>query len=388
MSRTARFANVLLCFMGSLTTVVAIYLMYQHGWSPLNLGIVVIAVLIFIGLRLPHAVKATAALLVASVGLCIYGAEATLHYLPPSELVWEDTRGTLAGLTLSHDTMAERVTLARQLGQPFDPRTPSQVIHDLEVQGLQAYPPSWSSGAIEIEGRPIWPLGGISDVLTLFCNEIGEYTIYHSDEHGFHNPKGLWDGKAVDIVVLGESFTHGACVPSEENFVALIRNSYPHTLNLGMTGMSPLRKLAALKEYAAFVRPRLVLWVYFEGADIKELFGKEEPFFRTYLTHGALQGLLAKQAAIDRTLKQTYRRVRPEIEEPGILQEDSAEKLERFLKLESRSITYGAGAVASRSREHGRHTDSLWRSLARGTEDRSAVERTLAVRLPASIRAL
>jgi hypothetical protein len=83
------------------------------------------------------------------------------------------------------------------------------------------------------------PLACISNVTTVFCNESGEYIIYRSDDHGFHNSSGLWDKEQADIVALGDSYAHGACVPSEQGFVSVIRSRYPATVNLGVNGDGP-----------------------------------------------------------------------------------------------------------------------------------------------------
>jgi hypothetical protein len=54
----------------------------------------------------------------------------------------------------------------------------------------------------------------------------------------------------ADIVALGDSYAHGACIPSDQGFVSLIRSEYPATVNLGVNGDGPLAILATLKECA------------------------------------------------------------------------------------------------------------------------------------------
>ena len=103
---------------------------------------------------------------------------------------------------------------------------------DLRQRGLDAWPQvgakavykEWPTGssAIAIEGVSIMPLGSIANKVTVFCNENGTYTIYASDEHGFHNPRGLWASE-IAFAAVGDSFVLGACVSSDKNFVALLR---------------------------------------------------------------------------------------------------------------------------------------------------------------------
>lgn len=200
----------------------------------------------------------------------------------------------------------------------FDTRDRLQVIDDLKRQGITAYPSVYpkllvktsilASGRvgrsmITINGVETVPLGGIARVFTVLCNESGKYATYTSDEYGFHNPSGIWDAPRIDIVALGDSNTHGACVSSETSFVGWIRNRYPATLNLGMSGNGPLTMLATLKEYAPSRRPKSVFWFYFEGNDLNDLnWERFNPVLIQYLNELFDQGLLSRQPEIDTAL--------------------------------------------------------------------------------------
>jgi len=195
---------------------------------------------------------------------------------------------------------------ARRFGIPFDARDQFQVVRDLRKQGPDVYPvtfPAWQG--LPSADAPLLPLGGISDVTTVFCNEMGQYVVYRSDEHGFHNPKGIWSSARFDLAVLGDSFTQGACVPTEQNFVELLRRQYPATLNLGMVGNGPLLMLAGLKEFLTDLRPGVVLWVYTEGNDLTFDLNREKRFTRLtdYLLPDHRQGLLARQSECDTFLR-------------------------------------------------------------------------------------
>ena len=153
--------------------------------------------------------------------------------------------------------------------------------------------------------RTLLPLAGIALRPTVLCNEVGPYVVYESDEHGFNNPAGSWDGP-VRVVALGDSFTHGRCVPPEKNLVAVIRERHPRTLNLAMSGNGPLLELAILREFAPALRPAFVLWFYYEGNDLTmDLFQeKRHPILLRYLEDPAFrQDLLSRQAASDLELE-------------------------------------------------------------------------------------
>lgn len=205
---------------------------------------------------------------------------------------------------------------ARPARMGGDERSVRDVVRDLRGEGRQAYPvlsgrtllsakPDGSlHSRILIDGREILPLGGIADALTVYCNEGGAYLIYASDEHGFHNPPGLWARPQLNIAAVGDSFTHGACVPSGQNMMTEIRGRFPATLNLGMAGNGPLSELATIKEYLPQRRPRVVLWFYYEGNDVsKDLFiEREAALLLAYLDQSFVQGLEQRQPAIDEAL--------------------------------------------------------------------------------------
>jgi hypothetical protein len=113
----------------------------------------------------------------------------------------------------------------------------------------------------------------------------------------------MWQSGHIDIAAVGNSLTLGYCVPSDKNFVGLIRARYSATLNLGMTGEGPLHILAILKEYARLLKPKLVLWFYSEGSTFSELENeKQNPTLLRYLTDEFTQHLIARQSDIDQAL--------------------------------------------------------------------------------------
>jgi hypothetical protein len=247
--------------------------------GPMFLGIMFLACL-----RLPLDFRVTLAMILLSFVAAAYGAEAYLRELPRLRVRWA----------------------ARRFGIPYDARSQIEVVRDLRARGKDAWPaafPAWEGLPAELEG--LLPLGGISAVTTVFCNEMGQYVVYFSDEHGFHNPQGIWSSPRLDLAVLGDSFVQGACVPSAENFVALLRAEHPATLNLGMVGNGPLLELAGLREFLVDLKPGTVLWVFTEGNDLPFDLDREKkfPLLTAYLQPGHRQGLPERQAEIDRLLR-------------------------------------------------------------------------------------
>jgi hypothetical protein len=146
-----------------------------------------------------------------------------------------------------------------------------------------------------------FPLSGVSNSETIYCNENGYYSIYQSDRYGFNNPDDEWDKKEIEYLLVGDSFTHGACVNRPNDISSVLRKlSNKSVLNLGIAGNGPLIEYATLREYLNR-SVKKVLWVYFEGNDLRNLESeKKNSFLINYLTDlNFTQNLKLKQKEID-----------------------------------------------------------------------------------------
>jgi hypothetical protein len=169
----------------------------------------------------------------------------------------------------------------------------------------------WARGAeapasLDVDGVPTLPLAGRARSRLVFCRDEpdGDWRAYDTDEHGFINPVGAWSRAPVSLVAVGDSFTAGSCVPPESSMVAGLRGRYPDAVNLGVPGSGPLMMLSVVREYLPALRPREVLWFHYEGNDLVDLRReKDHPLLRRYLLEaGFRQGLMERQAALDRSL--------------------------------------------------------------------------------------
>ncbi len=312
-----RAANLVLGMSAGLCFGLFLLMVARHGWSWHYVLFLALAGILAGSLRLPGHIRVNLTLVVCSLVVCCYLAEAVLALNPVSQQLSMFGASWLPK-AFGDNAGAEKMQaeFARQQHVEFDTRSRLSVIKDLRQAGRDAWPnvpatalykdgpPGVSLSAITIEGASAMPLGGIANKLTVFCNENGAYTIYDTDEHGFHNPRGLWATSGQSIAAVGDSFAQGACVPTDKNFVALLRQRYPKTVNVGRGGNGPLSELASIKEYLSIVKPPMVFWFYFEENDLQEDLPREErdPILRKYLTAGFSQGLIGKQAAIDRAL--------------------------------------------------------------------------------------
>jgi len=156
----------------------------------------------------------------------------------------------------------------------YDRRSKGEVVRDMRGEGFyvvpSVHPKNIMPGSLSLKRTEILPLGGIARATTVFCNEVGKYYVYESDEYGFTNPHGIFS-EPIDIALVGDSFTQGFCAPDGESYAEMIRLRYPRLVNLGNNGNGPLLKLASLREYLSHSQPAYVFWFYFEGNDIEDL---------------------------------------------------------------------------------------------------------------------
>ncbi|MEW6246119.1 MAG: SGNH/GDSL hydrolase family protein [Nitrospirota bacterium] len=243
-------------------------------------------------LVLKESIRINLALVTVSVGVTILSSEIVL--------------------SLVQTDVDDRVFAARLAGAKFDQRSKFELIDNLKASGVQAVPSItprlWAEGnAGRVHDGQLIPLSGLSKRVTVFCNEGGEFATYESDEHGFNNPIGLYQKGKVDVVLIGDSFAHGACVKQGEDIASHLRAYDIRALNLGMAGSGPLIELAILTEYAEPVAPRIVLWMYFEENDQYNLVREQTfPFFLRYLDRQFKLGLFDQQDKIDTLLLEPF----------------------------------------------------------------------------------
>ena len=289
-----KFANmvfVLSILFSILLIVYAIYKIYNppEPVSPVFYIITmlsggVFATLLVFGLkRLSNNLKVNLSVLFFIVGITVYGFETYLVF-------------------------SQKEIIIKQMGVPYDTRTKIEVIDDLIDSGVKAFPnvdPTFftrSNGLATKKGR-IYPLGTISNSTTIFDNEAGYYPIIETDEYGFNNPKGLYNKNKVDIILTGDSFAEGYSVHSNESISAVLRQLDFNAISIGKSGNGPLIELAALKEYAEPLKPKIVLWLYYEN-DFWDLLGEmESSILKKYLDEDDYsQNLISRQEEIDSVL--------------------------------------------------------------------------------------
>jgi hypothetical protein len=295
-------AILLICALGSLLVLFhGLFVAqrpYLHGPGALRNAMIFLALpataacLFLTMLRWGGAWRSAIAASLVAVTLGVYGAEAFL--------AWRIAR-----------LPAES---SEDLGLAYDKRSMREVLADLKRDGVDAVPALWPSlllksapdgttrSALRDGQNELLPVAGLAHAETVMCREVGSYVRYRADRHGFNNPDALWD-QPVDLVLIGDSFAQGQCVNPMAQMATLLRASVPRTLSLAMGHDGPLLELATLKEFGSRLKPRVVLWLYFQGNDLHDLARENaSPLLRRYLDAGFSQGLVARQAEVDRAL--------------------------------------------------------------------------------------
>ena len=267
---------------------------------------------LLLSLKLSLTVRTNIVVMLLSAGICLYGAQIFI-------MVWRKDR---------QDVVQES---AEKNDRKFDGRTMLEMVKALRSRGLKAYPMTtgalWlkpdASGKIQsnlrLGKKPFLPLGGVSNAKIVQCNESGEWVIHNSDEHGFRNPKGIWSIPDIEIITLGDSFTFGDCVPEGEDAVSRIRKVYPKTLNLAFSGGGPLFQVAYLREYVQKLKPRIVLWFFYEGNDMWNLhLEKRVSLLLRYFGEASFtQGLVSIQDQIDKSIDEFVAGVLKDYKKPN-----------------------------------------------------------------------
>lgn len=166
--------------------------------------------------------------------------------------------------------------------------------------GEKLVPVNYPINLSDSELDKIMPLAGISKSQTLVCQENSDPVTYLSDRHGFNNPDSVWD-EEVRGALIGDSFTHGACVDNTKNIQGHLLSSFGlSTINLGFGGSSQLYQLAVINEYIDSIDTSHVFWIIFVGNDSRELKTEyQHPWLRQYLKHTFSQQLSSRQTEID-----------------------------------------------------------------------------------------
>ncbi len=211
-----------------------------------------------------HKYKEYLIIAVISTGISLYSFEAYLIFKQQISKEHLSTKNQI-----KEQILKEQI-YENETGKKFDKRMRLEIFEDLRKMNNKIQVTVSPNNYVN-KKKALFPLSGISNSKTIFCNDNGYYTIYQSDRYGFNNPDDSWDSNEIEYFLIGDSFTHGACVDEPNDIGSVLRNlSKKSVLNLGYSGNGPLIEFATLREYLSS-NVKKVLWIYYEGNDLSGL---------------------------------------------------------------------------------------------------------------------
>lgn len=106
----------------------------------------------------------------------------------------------------------------------------------------------------------IAPLGSIPMVERYLCNEGYGAIRFTPDRYGFRNKDNSWN-RYNDIVLNGDSFTHGQCVEEKDSIGGILGNNF-NVINLGISGNQPFQYAAVAQTFVPFIKPKFLVTIF------------------------------------------------------------------------------------------------------------------------------
>ena len=183
----------------------------------------------------------------------------------------------------------------------------------------------------------LFPLTGISNRETVYCNENGYWVKFKSDKFGLRNRSSDWDTENF-LFLIGDSFGMGACVNDTDTIKFNLENSFGKgtVIDLSYNGRGPLQQYAILREYLEYIKPKHVVWLYYEENDLLNLSNEiKDEFLIQYINDKNFsQNIFLRQKEVDELNLKTLEK------ELSFRKNLHYEKIYKFLKLVNlRTIT-------------------------------------------------
>ena len=116
----------------------------------------------------------------------------------------------------------------------------------------------------------ILPLAPMPYTKYYLCNEGYGMATYLSDRFGFRNKDALWDEKTIDAILIGDSFTHGACVEDKDTISGIMHSKNLNIINLGTWGNGPIHYSNIISNFIEPIKPKTVILIIGPNDNLNE----------------------------------------------------------------------------------------------------------------------
>jgi len=114
-------------------------------------------------------------------------------------------------------------------------------------------------------------LSGVPGSQVALCRAGDKLVKYRADRFGFRNPPDAAAHPAPKVMLLGDSFVEGICLPDGQDLAGRVRVREGAVVSLGTRGAGPLLELAMLGRFGPVVRPDWTVIIFYEGNDWENL---------------------------------------------------------------------------------------------------------------------
>ena len=126
--------------------------------------------------------------------------------------------------------------------------------------------------------------------LIIYCDEGSGLTEFTTNKLGFRSTSNQKLDKPLDLILIGDSYTEGACVNSPHDIASVLGKEF-NLINLGRGGSGPLFQLGLIKEFMrltdsgeiSLTDEFNVAWIIFTGNDLLNLAEERQTRLSSYL---------------------------------------------------------------------------------------------------------
>lgn len=146
------------------------------------------------------------------------------------------------------------------------------------------------------ESNSLYWFGHPPNSLIVYCKEKSGLTEFQTNKLGFRIPSNQNLDKPLDLILIGDSFTEGACINEPYDMASNFGKNL-NLLNLGRGGSGPLFQFGLINELfrlndskeISFKEGFDVVWIIFTGNDLNNLAEERQTKLTSYLNDDKYQ---------------------------------------------------------------------------------------------------